>query len=583
VLVVEDGASDALITLEMLRHHEHPAFVCDRASTLQGAIQQTTVQSFDCVLLDMGLPDSNGLETLDKICREAGEAAVVVLTALDDPATADAAVSRGAQDYLMKGHIDRVLLTDAICNAVERRKFDVTLAKRDTEAQRRVVTSLVDMTDSRALEMRRSTVALHHALTGLVERPLLIDRLKSATSRMKQTGKGTALLCIDLDQLESINDSYGQAVGDSLLVQVAARLRSAVNSQNTLGRLGGDKLVVLCEDVQDGAEALEMAELLTTALTDPFFLPSTTVVVTASIGIAMGHAGMDGEELLRHADCSMYRAKARGGAGLDLYDDPVPATAGDRTRVEVAVRGALDTLALDLDYQPIVDLSSGRSVGLEALLRLVTPQSRLLPPGFIRGAEASGMILPIGSWVLDKACHDVALLQASSGESFKIAVNVSPVQVRRRFRYEVERALEASGLEPASLCLELTESVVLESSASSIAELRSLAKRGVQLALDDFGTGYSSLSYLSSLPVTAIKIDRWFVSRLETDSRTKSIVAFLVGLADALGLDVIGEGIETVRQSEILTQLGCKYGQGYLYSRPVPLSELQATRWDTTP
>jgi diguanylate cyclase len=413
---------------------------------------------------------------------------------------------------------------------------------------------------------RANEQLLHDPLTGLATRLVLDDRLR----RARRPGAGVAVLFIDLDRFKVLNDSLGHAAGDHVLQTIAQRLRGGTRQADLAVRFGGDEFVVFCEDVADAAAAFRIAEKLCALLREPIEVEGHAHVMTVSVGVAFtADAASAADHLVRDADVAMYRAKELGSNRCELYDAAMHAGARRRLDVEEDLRGALERGELRLHYQPEVDLASGCVGAVEALLRWEHPTRGLLGPGeFICVAEESGLIVPIGAWVLEEATRQAA---AWPGEPVLVRVNVSARQLREpHFVATVQAALAASGLPARALCLELTESVLMEDLDHSAAVLRRLRALGTTLALDDFGTGYSSLAYLRSLEVDRLKIDRSFMAELDAAPAEQTIVAAIVGLARGLGLAVTAEGIETQAQLACVQRLGCDAAQGFLLARPAP-------------
>jgi diguanylate cyclase (GGDEF)-like protein/PAS domain S-box-containing protein len=457
------------------------------------------------------------------------------------------------------------------------RRFEMTATNLlDDPTVRGLVLNYRDITERALYEERLTQQAFHDALTGLPNRALFQDRLEHA---LRQRGQTLGLLFVDLDHFKVVNDGLGHDAGDQLLCDVAQRLAGCLRDGDTLARLGGDEFTVLLPDIADARDAMAVATRIESRLKPPFELPGQSVFVTASIGIATGVALQDqSEALLREADAAMYEAKARGRAGHAVFDATMHVRAVTRLAIETDLRRAIANDQLELHYQPIKWLEGDQVVGVEALVRWRRPDGTLVPPGdFIPVAEETGLIRPIGRWVLHEACRQLASWRADLPQAagLSMSVNVSARQLQDASLVEdVESALRESGLDPGSLILELTESAVVDSFEGAAAMLQQLRWMSVQLAMDDFGTGYSSLSSLSRLPLDILKIDQSFVARLDQDAEGRAVVYAIVSLATALGVRVTGEGIETASQLATLTELDCKHGQGFLLGRPAPADKL---------
>jgi len=460
------------------------------------------------------------------------------------------------------------------------RRFEMTATDLlDDPTVRGLVLNYSDITERALYEERLSQQAFHDALTGLPNRALFQDRLDNA---LRQRGQTVGLLFVDLDHFKVVNDSLGHDAGDQLLCDVAQRLAGCLRDGDTLARLGGDEFTVLMPGIADAQVAEAVASRIESRLEPPFELPGQSVFVTASIGIATGDALHDrSEALLRDADAAMYEAKAHGRARHAMFDPTMHTRAVTRLAIETDLRRAIDNDQLELHYQPIMWLGGNQIVGAEALVRWRRPDGTLVPPGeFIPIAEETGLIRPIGRWVLHEACRQLARWRADLPQAAGLAmsVNVSARQLQDASIVEdVESALRETGLDPGSLILELTESAVVETFEGASATLQKLRWMSVQLAMDDFGTGYSSLSSLSRLPLDILKIDQSFVARIDQDAEGRAIVYAIVSLATALGVRVTGEGIETASQLSTLIELDCNHGQGFLLGRPAPPDELAAT------
>jgi diguanylate cyclase (GGDEF)-like protein/PAS domain S-box-containing protein len=421
--------------------------------------------------------------------------------------------------------------------------------------------------------------ALHDPLTGLPNRVLFMDRLQQATERQRRRRDTlTAVLALDLDRFKLVNESLGHRTGDELLTAAAPRLKQAVRSSDTVARFGGDEFGILLEDISGEQDAIEMAERIAGVLHRPFVLDGNEHFVTTSIGIALAEGGERAEDLLRDADAAMHRAKERGRARYELFDEALRGRALSRLRVENDLRRALERDELTLHYQPLVSLLDRSMVSVEALVRWDHPQrGRISPADFIPVAEENGLIEPIGRWVLEHACRQAAewYRQRPDARPLTMSVNLSAAQLANRgLPTIVSEALRGTGLDPQCLALELTESMLVGDHEEVSETLTALKALGVRLVLDDFGTGFSSLSYLTRLPLDALKVDRSFVDGLGTESRDTAVTEAIVAMSRALSLRVVGEGAESERQVAELTRLGCDFVQGFHFSRPVPAEEI---------
>lgn len=428
-----------------------------------------------------------------------------------------------------------------------------------------------DVTARRAAEAELARRALYDPLTGLANRALLLDHLEMAVLDLGRERPRLAVLYLDLDRFKDVNDTLGHDAGDEVLRQVSARLGRIVRPPDTAARLAGDEFVVAAR-VRDELQAARLAERLHAVLSAPMTVRNRQLVVNPSIGVTTTTSVRAGaEQLLREADLAMYQVKRHRRSSWALYDEALHRLALERLAVEESLRAALEEDRLRLVYQPIVDLSDGRIVSTEALLRLQDDRRGLLhPEAFIDVAEDSDLIVPIGAWVLTEACRQLARWQVARPE-LKISVNVSARQVSRLVvGGQVVAAASAAGIQPACLQLEITERALVDAGAEVIAELHRVAAAGYGLAIDDFGTGYSSLSYLKRFPVSSVKIDRLFVAGLGRPGEDSAIVEAVTGLARTLRLTAVGEGVESAEQVAALRRLGCHHAQGFHLGRPLP-------------
>jgi diguanylate cyclase (GGDEF)-like protein len=508
------------------------------------ALEIAAAERVDLVLLDVMMPGMDGIETLRRLrqSRAISELPVIMVTAKDEADEIVKALDAGANDYVTKP-VD----------------FAVAHARIRTQ-----------------LMARRAD-----PLTGLPNRVLFMDRLSQLIAR-SDGGSDFAVFFLDVDRFKVINDSLGHLAGDELLAGIARRLEQSLrctdtiarfNGQCTVARLGGDEFTVLLAGIRHAADARAVADRLVAAVSKPFNLQGREVVVSVSIGIVMGDSRYQRpEDMVRDADTAMYRAKDRGRARCEVFDHAMLAAAEERLHLETDLRRAVERQELRLHYQPIVTLSRQRLCGFEALVRWQHPVRGLVAPNaFIPIAEETGLIVPIGRWVLEEACRQMRAWDEEFPGSADLMVNVN-LSTRQCLHPDlvgdVERVLRETGLAAPRLKLEITESLVLEGSEAMIEILTRLRALGVQLGLDDFGMGYSALGYLRRLPVQSLKIDRAFVSDMQNTGNLEIIRAIL-SMAAALNIDVTAEGVETADQAALLTTLECEFGQGFYFDRPL--------------
>jgi diguanylate cyclase (GGDEF)-like protein/PAS domain S-box-containing protein len=430
-----------------------------------------------------------------------------------------------------------------------------------------------DITERKVLEAQLTRQAFHDALTGLPNRALFTDRVSHALRRRARQHRGVVVLFVDLDDFKAINDSLGHAAGDRVLQEVGERLRTTVRPGDTVARLGGDEFAFLLEDVPDPRDADEVAERVAAALATPLAIGGVEVALRASVGIALAEDGDAAADLLRDADTAMYTAKARGGGAYERFVPAMREAAISRFELGADLRRAIERREFVLHYQPVVDLTHGRILGFEALVRWQHPTRGLLAPAaFVPTAEATGLIVAIGRWVLEEACVQAHRWQLDTMTDPKLSMsaNLSARELREPGLVEnVAAILQRTGVDPSTIVLEITETSMVEDADGAIATLQALKALGVRLAIDDFGTGYSSLSYLRRLPVDVLKLDRSFVVPAGRGDRESALVDAVFRLGRSLGLVTIAEGIEDAEQRDRLVSLGCRVGQGYLFARPM--------------
>jgi diguanylate cyclase (GGDEF)-like protein/PAS domain S-box-containing protein len=450
---------------------------------------------------------------------------------------------------------------------------------KDTPAGAGAVIVFRDVSASRALNAKMIHAASHDFLTGLPNRVLLLDRLEHEITRAQRQGTNIAVLFIDLDNFKNINDSLGHDVGDKLLQFVARKLCKCVRGMDTVSRLGGDEFVILLADNAAPAGVGATADKIRETLTQPFFISTHELYVTASIGAAVyPFDGADVSTLIKNADTAMYIAKEKGRNNCQFFDHAMNARATERQVVESNLRHALAKQQFVLHYQPKIDLATNEVTGAEALLRWEHPEwGMVLPERFITIAEECGLIVPIGSWVLREACSQAKRWLDAGVGSPSIAVNISALEFRQKnFLASVRDALSQTGLPPTCLQLEITESVVMHDALASVETMQKLKELGVRLAVDDFGTGYSSLSYLKNFPIDVLKIDQSFIRDITDHQEDGAIVAAIVVMGNSLKQTVVAEGVETTTQLAFLKHRSCAEGQGYLFSRPLTPKQFAA-------
>jgi diguanylate cyclase (GGDEF)-like protein/PAS domain S-box-containing protein len=449
----------------------------------------------------------------------------------------------------------------------------------DAAGERRYITVVEDISRRKQAEEKLVRMANHDALTGLPNRMLLEDRLSQAIAHAHRTQTLVAVMFVDLDRFKNINDSLGHDAGDEVIVEIARRIAGNLRETDTAARQGGDEFVVVLGGLAREEDACTVADKILRALTQPMVLRGQEIFPTGSIGISLyPRDGLEPQALLKAADTAMYRAKAGSGNTYEFYVNSMGMDALDSLRLEGALRRALERDEFELHYQPQVDIATGTVVGVEALLRWQPQGGPMVPPAdFIPLAEQTGLIVPIGDWVLATACAQQKAWREAGLPPLTISVNLSARQFQRQDLVElVARLIRETGCDPRYLALEITETAVMENPQAAVAIFRQLNEMGVQLAIDDFGTGYSSLSYLKRFPIDSLKIDRSFVHDITHDTDDATIVDSVIALAHSMHLKVVAEGVEDARQLQFLREHGCDQMQGYYVSKPVPASAIEA-------
>jgi diguanylate cyclase (GGDEF)-like protein/PAS domain S-box-containing protein len=434
-----------------------------------------------------------------------------------------------------------------------------------------------DLTERKRADEYIYHIAHHDPLTGLPTRTLLRDRLEVAIERAKRSQDSLALLIIDLDNFKRVNDSLGHQAGDIVLCEIARRLKGYIRKSDTVARMGGDEFVVLLPDLRSNQDAEDVCRKLLTAIAWPIRIGKHEIIVTASIGVGLFPSSEDVDTLFKNADVAMYRVKANGRNGSQFYTPGLGIEGLQQLQMESALRSGLEAEEFEILYQPQVSFSDGRMLGVEALLRWNSPEfGVVMPAAFIPIAEETGLIVPIGEWVLLQSCKEVASLQRTLGVECSVAVNISPRQFQQKdFPATVERALLTSGLKPRQLELEITEQLLMVDSEESLEIMQRVRKLGVRFAIDDFGTGFSNMGYITRFAVDRIKIDRSFISRCDVDENSRAVTSAIIALAHSLHIEVIAEGVESEHQVQMLRQMSCDQAQGYFYSRPVKLDAVK--------
>jgi diguanylate cyclase (GGDEF)-like protein len=545
VLLIEDNPGDARLIREMIAEDPDAPFELHCADRLAHGLEFLANRPAGLVLLDLSLPDSLGLETFAKVFAHSPAVPIIVLTGTDDSTVALKAVQGGAQDYLVKGKLDRELLVRAMQYSIERKRYQLQIEHQ----------------------------ANYDALTGLPNRTLLHDRLRQAVFAQRHV-RAIAVVFIDLDHFKFVNDSLGHGAGDELLKQMSERLRSVLRDGDTVARLGGDEFVLILNDQNNEEIVFRAMQRIVARINEPILIEGKELYVTCSAGISLHpQDGPDVDTLLKNADVAMYRAKEAGRNNFQFFTAEMNQIVNERLQLEHSLRRALERREFLLHYQQKVNLKTGAIVGSEALLRWLNPEWGLVRPArFVPLAEETGLIVQIGEWVVEEACRQNVSWQKAGLDPGVVSVNLSARQFRQQGLVRaVSRILAATGLDPSALEMEITESMVMHNAEAAIAILQGLKSLGVTLSVDDFGTGYSSLSYLKDLPIDTLKIDRSFVRdiRAAGDPGEGVLAQAIISLGHALDLKVIAEGVETDDQVRFLTKHRCDEVQGFYYGEPM--------------
>ena len=552
ILVVDDDVDDRNLIHEMIRDGLGTQFELTQATSLNEALTLLGKSPFDILLLDLDLPHSLGLDTLRQLHQAFPSSAILILSGLEDEALAVQAVQNGAQDYLIKGQVNSQALSRAIRYAVERHRVHEQVAYQ----------------------------AHYDHLTGLANRGLFHERLHYALARCNRNDTAIALLFLDLDQFKAINDTFGHAYGDIVLKTVANRLKKCIREVDTGVRMGGDEFAILLDEISSVENVSVIAQRLIDLVAQPMMIQDHELHITCSIGATIYPWDCaTAQDLLKHSDTAMYRAKAQGGNNIQFYTAGMQTSPLDGNTIDIELRRALTKGEFLLHYQPQMDLRTKQIIGMEALLRWQHPyQGMVGPMDFIPKAEETGLIVPIGEWVLQTASLQLKKWESEGRPITPVSVNLSARQVHQRnLPASIESILHATQLDPQYLQVELTESYVINESPSTLSTLQELKAMGVKIYIDDFGVGYASLRYLKAFPLDGLKLDQSLLYDIETDANNAAIVKAIIALSNTLGLTIIAEGVETEVQANLLSEYGCDVIQGYWLTPPIPAHE--SSRW----
>ncbi|SDW98835.1 putative bifunctional diguanylate cyclase/phosphodiesterase [Marinobacter mobilis] len=550
VLMVDDDHADFAIVEALLGTATRTSFELSHVSSFEEAEACLLERKYDIFLVDYFLGSETALPLLEKALRQSVVRPIVVLTGADGDTLDDVVIEHGAADFLPKSELTTELLERTIRHAVEHKK----------------------------VLLRLERLAKQDALTGLGNRLLFEEILEKTLARAKRNQGKLAVLFLDLDRFKEINDSLGHPTGDLLLLLVADRLRKLMRDSDVIARIGGDEFTVLLDDLGDFQDAVLVAEKIIECLGKPSAIRGNELVVSASVGIAVyPDNGETPIELMQKADIALYEAKRRGAGRTQFFTAGLQTQLENNLEIERGLRRALEQEALELFLQPKWMLDDTRILGFEGLLRWRRGDEVIAPDLFIPVAERTGLILPLGEWVIDEACAILSLWQDQGVDDFTLAINVSPIQLQSpSFKELLFQTIYRHGVDPKRLELELTEETLIdvtEEEGRILTDLREIRSMGIRVAIDDFGTGYSSLRYLKHFPAEYLKIDRSFVSGEHDGLSEPAIAKAVVTLSDSLSLDSVAEGVETEEQRSLLREMGCRFGQGYLVAPPKPHDE----------
>lgn len=544
ILLVEDNPGDAQLVEIMLTEPSSFHFRLTINANMQDAVETVTNEEVDVVLLDMSLPDGEGIENINRLKSRMPSLPIVVMTGREDDEFALAALKAGAEDYLLKGQINESQLSRALRYSIERKN----------------------------LQEQITHLANHDQLTGLANRDLFRIRLEHAISCAERRNESIALLYLDLDRFKSINDELGHSIGDQLLRDVAKRLTDTVREIDTVARLGGDEFTIILEAVNETYDVAAIAGKIISKLEKPYEINEHVLHIGCSIGIAFfPHCGKNVNTIIDNADAALYKAKANGRNQYQFYTHDMNRKALQQLNTDFQLQKALEEEEFILHYQPQFDLDKGTITGSEALLRWQHPtQGIIFPTKFIPVLEKNGLISEVGKWVLESACKQHRTWQDAGIAMGKVAINLSGRQlIQRNFSSTVENILCETGINPGCLEFELTESLLIQNMNNTKIVLDELRSMGISIAIDDFGTGYNSFSYLNKFLFDTLKIDQSFIRYVTQQGSEAAITTAIIGLAKELGINVVAEGVETLGQLKFLQNKNINEIQGFYFSPPL--------------
>ena len=556
ILQLEADKADATRVQQALMSRNGHLFSITRVERLYDAISKAQEQSYDLLLLELSLPDAQGLESLNLLQTTVPNVPIIVLTGVDDEKLALESVQAGAQDYLVKGQMDPHTLRRTILHAIERHRLVVEL---------------------RVDRQRVHYLATHDVLTSLPNRHHYYDILARAVVYAERYERTLAVFLLDLNGFKKINDSLGHAAGDQLLTSVASRLKRCTRRSDTVARLGGDEFTVILPEIQDPMNATKAAERIIESFQSPFLIAGRQVPVTCAIGISLfPRDGKNVDSMISTADAAMYKAKGEGKNCYSFYNFTSNEESNRQVSLEKRLRLALERREFEVYYQPQIDIDRKRIVGAESLLRWNHPEEGLLPPQqFLTITEDCGLILPLGEWAIRNACKQNRAWQQSGYNRIRVSVNLSPRQFRQKELVKtLGQILSETGLEPRFLELEISETSIMENLGTAISTVNALRKMGVRVSINDFGSRHSSISSSKRLPVNALKIDPSLVGGITSGGHYASIIPDIVAMAGTMKCDTIAVGVETQEQLDFLQSHRCRIMQGHLFRKPMTADDM---------
>ncbi len=590
ILVVDDQNSNLQLLSDMLTRKQYQVSCADNGSM---GLQIASSGWSDLILLDINMPQMNGYEVCQqlKLLEATRDIPVIFLSASDEIIDKQKAFAVGGVDYITKPfQLKEVLIR--IENQLTIQSSKAKIKKLNLELENRVKQRtqeletinqklIQEIQEHQNTQKKLLHLALHDSLTGLCNRVFFLQKLTTALKEIKQYPERLfAVLYLDCDRFKLINDSFGHFLGDRVLIEVAQRIQSCLDQTDTLARFGGDEYAILLTNLKERHHAIKIAQQIQEKLYLPFQIQEYQFFCSASIGVVFGKSDYDlPVDILRDADTAMYYAKSQGKARYWVFNPKIHSQGLTRLKLETDLRLALKHQQLVVYYQPIICLQTDNISGFEALVRWNHPERGFVSPGeFIPIAEETGLIIPLGLWVMQEACHQLSRWQKQyPAHNLTMSVNLSVKQFAQPDLIEqIDRILQETQLDSQSLKLEITESAIMDRAESAMSILQQLKERHIKLSIDDFGTGYSSLSYLHRFPVDTLKIDRSFINRIGESGENLEIIEAIVTVAHNLGMTIVAEGIETPQQKVYLTNIHCEEGQGYLFSKPLSSKALES-------